>query len=162
MVARKNVKIGELVMTTKPRELAIRGLGSSLGVIVFDDKTTHFAVAHPALPDYASYKNEEYLADSSMPARFVDLTVRLISRKFKKLGIPPSKLSAKIVGGCTLPHEKDSRLGKDNLLVARKTFREEEIRVESEFCGGSEGISIQAIEADGSLKIRKSRTTVTI
>ncbi len=147
--------MGELIITENPENLSILGLGSCIGLVVFDTSYRLFAIAHTMLPEIQFHKDRPSIVDPKEQARFTDDAVKRIVKAFREKGLETRDLIAKIVGGAQIFDRDIIRVGKKNLMSVRNTLQKEGIKIESEVVGGNSGVSILKIRKDGKIDVRK-------
>jgi chemotaxis protein CheD len=160
--SKKNVKMGELIITENPENLNLLALGSCIGLIVYDIKFKLFGVAHTVLPEVNARRERPGVHDPDAPAKYTDAAVKQIVKKFREYGIQPDNLRAKIVGGAQIFDRDLIRVGEKNLISVKKMLEEEGVKLESEVVGGNQGISILHIARNGIIKVKKEGKIVQI
>ncbi len=155
MSMNKTVKMGELIITENPENISLLGLGSCIGLVVYDTNCKLFAIAHTMLPEVQFRKNGQPDAEPDTPARFTDIAVKRIVKVFREHGLDPRNLRAKIVGGAQIFERDLIKVGERNLLSVRNALKEEGIRIENEVVGGNLGVSIIKIRKNGNIDVRK-------
>ncbi len=158
----KTVKMGELIITENPENLSLLGLGSCIGLVVYDTSCRLFAIAHTMLPEIQFHKERLGFVDPSVPARFTDEAVKRIVKAFKEKGLETRNLRAKIVGGAQIFDRDLIRVGEKNLASARNTLQNEGIKIENEVVGGNLGVSVIKIRKDGKIDVRKEGKIIQI
>ena len=148
--------MGELIITDDPSEYCILGLGSCIGLYVYDSNYKLFALAHTALPNIKPYENIPNKGfDPTMPAKFTDTVIKIVAKKFRDHGFKNGSLHAKIVGGGQIFDNDVIRVGPKNLESARATLKEEGIKLENEVIGGKNGVSIIEFKNNGAVEVKK-------
>src|SRR5271157_1465625 len=151
---RRNIRMGEIIITENPANYCMLGLGSCIGLVVQDSDHTMFGLAHTALPNMKPYENLPNSGfDPTMPAKFTDLAVKIIAKKFRDHGFKNGSLHAKIVGGGQIFDNDIIRVGPKNLESVRASLKEVGIKLDNEVIGGKNGVSIVEINADGSIEV---------
>ena len=103
-----HVGMADLVAVRHPATLVTLGLGSCIGLVIFDPSTKVAAMAHIMLPDSRDAK------EVPKPGKFADTAVPLLLEHLKNLGAVKGQLKAKMAGGAQMFNIP----GKDNSLLA--------------------------------------------
>ncbi|MHA1340344.1 MAG: chemotaxis protein CheD [Promethearchaeota archaeon] len=149
-----NLRMGEIVITREPEKYCILGLGSCIGVVIYDNRNNIFGIAHIVLPLSKDYKN--ILKNKNHPVGYyIDLAINYIVNEFKKLNIT-NGLNAKIVGGAQIFNNDPVGIGKKNISAIKDELNKYKIKLVKEFLGGNSGVSIYNIEKNGTLELRSN------
>lgn len=148
------VGIADLKLVTSPERIRTSGLGSCVGVVVFDEYKQLAGMAHVMLPDSNMAKqgktNRFKYADTALD----DLHAMIIDRGASKF-----RLKAKIAGGAQMFDFKSSsdmmRIGPRNVEAVRRKLSEFHIPILAEDVGGKSGRTIVFDPATTELHIRK-------
>ncbi|MEW6516709.1 MAG: chemotaxis protein CheD [candidate division FCPU426 bacterium] len=138
------------------------GLGSCVGLGLWDPETHIAAMAHIMLPDSKQPRFRQELN----PAKFADTAVKTMLDHFLQTGIPFSRLQAKLVGGANMfafpgrngGTEGNISIGQRNVQAVKDKLREFSIPVVGEDTGGSQGRSVEYYADSGLMKIRTALT----
>lgn len=136
---RVKVGIADYAVVDGDAVLATSGLGSCLGIALFDERNGVAGLLHAMLPG----------ADEGSPAasaaKFVDTGLDSLVEAMTDAGASPRNIAAKMVGGSTMldltPTEEGS-IGDRNVAAARAAFEERGISVVAEDTGGEYGRSL--------------------
>lgn len=92
------VKVGmaDLNVCTPPDAITTLGLGSCVGVVLYDPNKKICGMVHIMLPDSTKIKNNENLA------KFADTGIDELIRRLVAIGASKSALVAKIAGGAQM------------------------------------------------------------
>lgn len=137
-----HVGMADLVVAKHPATLVTLGLGSCIGLVIYDQLSKTVGMVHIMLPDSREAKN------IPKPGKFADTAVPLLLEELAKLGVNKSQLRAKMAGGAqmfTMPG-KDSAIfsvGTRNVEATTKILAEAGIRVIASDTGGSKGRSVE-------------------
>lgn len=137
-----HVGMADLVVAKHPATLVTLGLGSCIGLVIYDQVSKAVGMVHIMLPDSREAKN------IPKPGKFADTAVPLLLEELAKLGVNKSQLRAKMAGGAqmfTMPG-KDSAIfsvGTRNVEATTKMLAEAGIRVVASDTGGSKGRSVE-------------------
>ena len=137
-----HVGMADLVVSRHPATLVTLGLGSCIGLVIFDQSSRTAGMVHIMLPDSREAKN------IPKPGKFSDTAVPLLLEELDKLGANRAQLRAKMAGGAqmfTMPG-KDSTLfavGTRNVEATTKMLASAGIRLIASDTGGSKGRSVE-------------------
>jgi chemotaxis protein CheD len=143
--------MADLAVGKEPVVLVTIGLGSCVGVALYDDQTKVGGLAHIMLPEANG------LAVTN-PAKFADTALPLLVKKMEELGANPRRLTAKIAGGAQMfrlaqPTEM-MRIGERNTEAVLNWLRAAGIRVVAQDTGGSWGRTIELDTSTGELRVK--------
>jgi chemotaxis protein CheD len=146
------VGMADMKMAVGPAVIVTRGLGSCLGVVLYDSMRKVAALAHPMLP-----KIDEGRVKSN-PYKFVDSAIKAMIEEFKKKGCQPCFLHAKIFGGAhmfsSIPINSVFNIGARNAEVAREIFSINSVKLIAEDIGGNSGRTIFVDTATGQVAVK--------
>lgn len=148
------IKVGmaDLKVCKYPDALTTLGLGSCVGVALYDPVTKVSGLLHCMLPDSTAIRNNSNLA------KFADTGIDELIKEMITQGANKSRLVAKLAGGAqmfALQATNDSlRVGERNSEAARKKLKEHNIRVISEDCGLSYGRTVEFYSETGDYVIK--------
>lgn len=147
------IKVGmaDLNVTTYPNALTTLGLGSCVGVCVYDQKTRIIGMIHIMLPYSWGVKN------NTNPAKFADTGIPLLIEKMEQLGASRKNMVAKLAGGAQMfevTRSEFMNIGKRNVEAAKKVLQEYNISIVAEDTGGNYGRTIIFYSDDGRLEIK--------
>lgn len=146
------VGIADYKIAKKPDRLITLGLGSCVGVGVYDPVTSIAGLIHLMLPDSTNFKN------TTKKAKFADLGIPLIIQEMKKKGAAEHRLIAKLVGGAQMFKGMDEKLtfniGKRNVQKAREMLKLYGVRIVGEDVGGNKGRTMILDTCDGRIYIK--------
>ena len=136
-----------------PETIRTSGLGSCVGVVLYDERKKIAGLIHIMLPDSTLGKvvpgNVAKFADTGIDAMIGELT---------KQGVQKFSLKAKIAGGAQMfkfSSEQDSmRIGPRNVEAVKKALRKNGVRIVAEDTGGSSGRTIEFNPETSMLMIR--------
>ena len=152
---RKNeirVGIADAKIISAPDSIMTIGLGSCVGIALYDTVKKITALIHIMLPDSHAFKKV------TNPYKFADLAIPLILEEMIKRGCAKRNLVAKIAGGASMfkfsEKSINSDIGNRNIEAVRKAITREGITVASEDVGGSKGRSMFVESETGRVLIR--------
>jgi chemotaxis protein CheD len=145
------VGIAEMKTARSPDRLSAIGLGSCVGVALWDGETGWGALAHVMLPV------QNGLSRSPARGKFADTAVEWLLAELVQKGVDQGKLKAKLVGGSNMFNSIQSNplpVGLRNVMACRQELTRRGIPVLAEDVGGTKGRSIVFYPEDGRLLIR--------
>jgi chemotaxis protein CheD len=132
--------------------LTTSGLGSCLGIAIYDPGRPVASLAHPMLPR----RNGD---DTKPPERFVDSGIDAVIEALGDAGADESSLRAKMTGGATVVDfgsESGDSIGDRNVAAARETFDDRGIDLVAEDVGGSFGRTMRVDAATGAVTVKRT------
>lgn len=146
------VGIADLKVAKKPDRLITLGLGSCVGVSIYDPSTQIAGLLHLMLPDSTMFNR------ITKEAKFADLGIPVLVNEMKKAGARPPRLIAKLVGGAQMFKGMDEKLtlniGERNVKKAREILKQMGIKIVAEEVGGNKGRTMVVDTVDGKVYIR--------
>lgn len=146
------VGIADLNIIKAPNVIRTSGLGSCVGVVIYDSTKKMAGMVHVMLPDSSLAKgafNKAKYADSG-----IDELIYLLENE----GVLRHHMKAKIAGGAQMFQFSTSndtmRIGPRNVEAVKKKLDQYRIRILSEDVGGKSGRTIEFNPLTGLLKIR--------
>ncbi|MBR2214279.1 MAG: chemotaxis protein CheD [Selenomonadaceae bacterium] len=128
-----------------PATIISYGLGSCIGISLYDPQTKIGGLLHIMLPDSTQARA------SDNPAKFADTGLPLMLNDVLKLGAAKNRLVAKIAGGAQMFAFSNAtdimRVGVRNAEAAKKALKAHGIKLIAEDTGGTYGRTVQ-IELD--------------
>jgi chemotaxis protein CheD len=149
------VKVGmaDLNVAKSPQKIRTSGLGSCVGVVIYDETTKICGMAHVMLPNSSLGK-----AETMNKAKYADTALDLLIVQLKRLGAKPTYFKAKLAGGAQMFKFSSSsdmmRIGPRNVEAVREKLKELRIRVLAEDVGGTSGRTIEFDPVTSKLLIR--------
>jgi chemotaxis protein CheD len=148
------IKVGmaDLNVCKSPDALTTLGLGSCIGIILYDQRTKVSGLAHIMLPDSTQIKKNEN------KAKFADTAIYELIKEMEKIGAHKSRLVSKIAGGAQMfsfsGNNDMMRIGVRNDEATRKLLKELGIPLLAEECGKNYGRTIEFYSETGELHIK--------
>jgi len=130
------------------------GLGSCIGLTLFDSSLSMGAMVHIMLPESAGRKDR--------PGKYADSAVPLLVDELIALGCKNRSISAKMAGGACMFEYFGTNLniGERNAEKVRILLKEHHIQLVAEDVGGKVGRSVTFLPAnDGKVSIRRADGT---
>lgn len=146
------VGMADLKACKAPDALTTLGLGSCIGIILYDPKSKVSGLAHIMLPDSTQIKN------NSNVAKFADTAIIKLIDDMVKLGANKKRLVSKIAGGAQMfsfGSQNDlMRIGERNAIASRAKLKELGIPLLAEDCGKNFGRTIEFYSETAELHIK--------
>ncbi|MCS7234220.1 MAG: chemotaxis protein CheD [Synergistetes bacterium] len=146
------VGIADFNIAKSPDILVTLGLGSCVGVALYDKVAKIGGLAHIMLPD------SKQAREGQNPAKFADSAIPLLIEKMERAGASKSRIVAKIAGGAQMFSFSDKNLqlsiGKRNVEAVKAVLAQEKIPLVSEDTGGGYGRSVELHTDTGKFIIR--------
>lgn len=147
------VGIADLNVVRSPAKIRTSGLGSCVGVVVYDLNKQVAGLAHIMLPDSSLSKNKDF-----NKFKYADTAIDILVEKLLELSASKFNLKAKIAGGAqmfNLPNSKDvMRIGPRNVEAVIERLKKHRIPIVAQDVGGNSGRTIEFDPVTGKLKIR--------
>lgn len=148
----EKVGMADLKTCKAPNALTTLGLGSCVGICLWDTTSGIGGLAHIMLPDSSKIKNNLNIY------KFADSAIDELIRQMGIKGAPKSRLKAKIAGGAQMfafqAQNEAMRVGILNVEAVREKLKKEGIPIVAEDTGGSHGRTIEFYPQTGKLVIR--------
>ena len=146
------VGMADLKLAKAPDKLMTAGLGSCIGICIFDPVVKVGVLAHIMLPNSTQSKNPQNRA------KFADSAIVMALEEMDKNGASRVRLQAKIAGGAQMfkfSGESDiMKIGERNTLAVIENLTKHNIKLVAKDTGGNFGRTIIFDVGDGSLLIR--------
>jgi chemotaxis protein CheD len=148
------IKVGmaDLKASRHPSVLTTLGLGSCVGISLYDPIRKIIGMAHIMLPLSTQARN------NSNVAKFADTAVEKLLDDMIKLGAVKGCIVAKLAGGAQMfafnSFLEMMRIGTRNVLAVKEKLIEHNIRLVSEDTGGNYGRTIELYSRDGRLVVK--------
>jgi len=150
----KVIKVGmaDLKTAKTPNILTTLGLGSCVGITLFDKYIKVAGLAHIMLPSSREIKK------NSNKAKFADTGIELLLEKMVVIGASKKNVVAKIAGGAQMFSFNSKsdilKIGQRNTIATKEKLKELNIPIISEDVGGNYGRTIELDSKDGSLLVK--------
>ncbi|MBU8906990.1 chemotaxis protein CheD [Desertibacillus haloalkaliphilus] len=149
------VKVGmaDLNIVKPPHTIRTSGLGSCVGVVLYDQCAKVAGMAHIMLPESSLGKS-----GSINVAKYADTAILELIHRLEKAGARIGSLKAKIAGGAQMFNFSSAnemmRIGPRNVEAVKQQLKQLRIRLVSEDVGGSSGRTIEFNPETSVLRIR--------
>lgn len=147
------VGIAEWHVARGPGQIITLGLGSCVGIALYDAGVKVGGLAHIMLPQSTSFP------DGQNPGKFPDTAIPMLLEAMMKLGARRHAVVAKVAGGAqmfTFSGKKDGLLniGQRNVEATRVVLEQMRIKIVAEHTGGNVGRTMILKLDDGTVDIR--------
>jgi chemotaxis protein CheD len=148
------IKVGMADLNTSysPGVLTTLGLGSCVGICLYDPFTKISGLVHIMLPNSTQIKNNNNIA------KFADTGIAKLLEDMIKMGAKRSRIISKIAGGAQMFNFNDAsdimRIGARNVTASKEILKSLNIRIVAEDTGGNYGRTIELYSETGILLIK--------
>lgn len=147
------VGISDVNIAKAPKCIRTSGLGSCVGVVIYDQQNKIAGLAHVMLPNSTLSKQKEL-----NPFKFADTAIPYVVNKLCNHGARKFALKAKVAGGAQMFQFETSspmmRIGPRNVEAVLDQLENLRIPVIAKNVGGSSGRTIQFDPSTGELLIQ--------
>lgn len=147
------VGIADLKMVKSPDTIRTSGLGSCVGVIIYDVNRKVAGLTHIMLPDSSLSRQA-----NMTPYKFADTAIDILIEQLLKQGASKYALKAKIAGGAQMfPNQTTSdvmKIGPRNVEAVKEKLHENHIPLVAADIGGNSGRTIEFDPENATLYIR--------
>jgi len=155
---RHRIGIGEHLTATEPTVIATSGLGSCVGVGLYDENGRG-GLAHCMLPSAAEAGDE----NPEKPGKYVDTGIETLYKELIGAGTDPKNLRAKVAGGSDMLGLSDGpTVGERNVAAVRTVLQNREIPIVAAETGGDQGRSLSFETATARLRIDVADGSTTV
>lgn len=150
----ESVKVGmaDLKVIKGTGSLITLGLGSCVGIALYDKKIKVAGLAHIMLPSSLEIKNNKN------KAKFANTAIEILLKDMERLGSNRKDIVAKLAGGAQMfnfnSNQDILKIGKRNVIASKNKLIESKIKVISEDTGGNFGRTIELKVEDGQLIVK--------
>lgn len=151
----ETIKIGmaDLGVTKPPGRLRTTGLGSCVGVVLYDQVKKVAGMAHVMLPESSMAKNGDV-----SKGKFADTAIPYLIQLMEREGASTRNMVAKMAGGAQmfafLGGSDTMRIGPRNVEACKHALQAAHIKLIAEDTGGNCGRTIEFDTTNGLLQIR--------
>jgi chemotaxis protein CheD len=147
------VKVGmaDLKVCKAPDVLTTIGLGSCIGIVLYDPTTKISGLAHIMLPDSTQIKNNEN------KAKFADTGIQMLYDSMIRQGAHKANLVAKIAGGAQMfavNSGKGIQIGEKNAIASRGKLKQLGIPLLAEDTGLNFGRTVEFYSDTGKFLVK--------
>lgn len=150
----KEIRVGiaDLNLAYPPDKIITVGLGSCIGIALYDQKKKIGGLAHIMLPDSNQFNN------ITNKKKFADLAIPILIESMVEKGANIRNIKAKIAGGAAMFNFTDKSMnmdiGKRNSLAVKDTLKKLNIPIVNEDVGGNKGRTMILHTSDFIVQIR--------
>lgn len=134
---RQDIGIGAMLVSNNPDDyLVTYGLGSCLGVSIYDPVAKVGGLLHLMLPMSKMQQNDS----KKSPLRYVETGVPLLFKACYALGAEKSRIIVKVAGGASVQmvdEESVLRIGKRNIVALKRVLMTNRVLINASDVGGS-------------------------
>jgi len=145
------VGMADLKVAKYPDILTTLGLGSCVGITLFDVTKRIGGLAHVMLPTYKGFEGQNI-------AKFADSAIIELINQLARTGVKRGSLVAKLAGGAHMFGRTQNndmlKIGERNAAACIAILRQLGIPVKANDTGGTHGRTIELYMDTGALKIR--------
>ncbi len=146
------VGMADLKVVKHPGSLTTLGLGSCIGICLYDPSTKVIGMAHIMLPSSKTIKNNSNIA------KFADTAIIKLIDDMKNQGAISRRFVGKIAGGSQMFKFSSGndmmKIGQRNAEAVREILKELRIPILADDTGGNFGRTIEFSSESGSLLIK--------
>jgi chemotaxis protein CheD len=149
------IKVGmaELAVASNPAQITTIGLGSCVGIVLYDGFARIGGLAHVMLPSISLSK------DKTNKAKFADTAIDVMLEEMKALGSRKINIHAKLFGGANMfegmVHSKGLMdMGHRNAEMVKQELADRGIEIIAEETGANFGRTITLDTATGKVYLR--------
>lgn len=146
------VGIADLNVVIDPGIIMTIGLGSCIGIALYDRRLKVAGLSHIMLPDSTQFRNV------SNPMKFADSAIPILIEKMEKQGCRKKDIVAKIAGGAAMFKFSDksiiSDIGRRNTEAVRNVLKKLGIPIIAEDTGGNKGRTMIVETSEGKVTLK--------
>jgi len=146
------VGMADLNVTKSPGMLTTLGLGSCVGIALYDPGVKVAGLAHIMLPDSTKIQN------NSNVAKFADTAMAKLIQDMTRLGANKPRIRAKIAGGAQMfalnAKNDEMRIGDRNVEATLKLLKQYSIPLTAYEVGANYGRTVELYADDGRFLIK--------
>lgn len=148
------IKVGmaDLNVCISPNAITTLGLGSCVGIVLYDPVKKIAGMVHIMLPDSTKILNNEN------KAKFADTGIDLLIKRMAEIGADRRVLIAKIAGGAQMfafgSNNDMMRIGDRNVEATKLKLGQLGIRIMAEDTGANYGRTVEFYPETGALLIK--------
>ncbi|MBU9720343.1 MULTISPECIES: chemotaxis protein CheD [Bacillaceae] len=147
------VGMADLKYANSPNKIRTSGLGSCVGLIIYDEREKKCGMAHIMLPESSLARNGVLHRP-----KYADTAIEDLVKRFVDEGSPVYRLKAKIAGGAQMFNFSSTnevmRIGPRNAEAVKVLLEEYKIKLISEDVGGNSGRTIEFNPDNSILQIK--------
>lgn len=145
------VGMADLKVAKNPDILTTLGLGSCVGITLYDKTQKIGGLAHVMLPTYKGFEGQNI-------AKFADSAIIELVKQLLRIGASRNMLVAKLAGGAHMFGNTQNndmlKIGERNAAASVAILKQLGIPIQANDTGGSHGRTIELYLDNGALKIK--------
>lgn len=146
------VGLGEIKVSREPDAVLVAyGLGSCVGVGVYDPVARVAGLLHAVLPERTN-------GTDALSPKYVDSGIRALLKEVERLGATRRNLIIRIAGGANMlqaPGFKQTfNIGDRNVTATRTTLATLGLPIKAEAVGGQTGRTVRLLAGNGRMTVR--------
>ena len=146
------IGIADMSVCRDPDTITTLGLGSCVGIVLYDPTKRIGGMVHVMLPTISGVASTENVA------KFADSGVLALMTRMTRSGAQHGQLIAKIAGGAHMFSKTTSsdimKVGERNVASCLETLRKLHIPLRGDDTGGTYGRTIELNTANGMLRVK--------
>ena len=142
------VGIGACAVARSPVKIKTFGLGSCVGITLYDRRKRIGGLVHAMLPNI----NHARIKDN--PLKYANSGIEYLADNMVKKGSSRNRLEAKLVGGAHMFENRNMNIGERNIISARNTLERLGIPIVAEDTGKNYGRTVTFDTSTGDLLVR--------
>lgn len=145
------VGMADYAVARKPTRLITLGLGSCVGIALYDPRTEIGGLVHIMLPSVNQARSKDN------KAKFADTGIAHLVEEMQKEGAVKRRMVAKIAGGASMfsfTSESHMNIGERNVEMTKKVLDELKLQIIAEDTGLDYGRTIELDTETGMLQVR--------
>lgn len=154
MINETKVNMADFKVTMSPDKLVTFGLGSCVGIILYEPEIKIGGLAHAMLP----YFSNQYRSEFESP-KFADSSIKCMLNKMLKEGAKQNLIYSKVFGGAnmfpTINRAEKDNIGQKNIEATKETLESFKIPIEAIDVGGHESRTLIFDVSNGQVHVRK-------
>jgi len=147
------VGISDLNVVIAPNKIRTSGLGSCVGIVIYDLQRKVGGLAHIMLPDSNLTRQSNF-----NPYKYADSAIPILIHKLTNIGGRKYAFKSKIAGGAQMfnfgSNSDLMRIGPRNVAAVERVLKENNIPLIASDIGGNKGRTIEFNPEDGMLMVR--------
>jgi len=148
------VRMADYAVARKPTRLVSLGLGSCVGIALYDPQVQIGGLVHIMLPSVNLARSKDN------KAKFADTGIAHLVKEMQKEGALKQRMVAKIAGGASMfsfTSDCQMNIGERNVEMTKKVLAELGVKIIAEDTGMDYGRTIELDTETGMLQVRSMR-----
>lgn len=136
-----DIGMGDLQVAASPTVLTTSSIGSCLAVCLFSHTDRVGGLAHIMLPT----RPESPAQINETDYKYADVALAVMVEEIEKMGVPRSRLIAKVSGGANMfpgVQGRSHKIGEKNIYAVQQLLASYNIRLAAEDTGGNSGRAV--------------------